>query len=141
MLLALAMASCMRCSLVRDPALQLEGADVGVPKLPRLSGGIPLSARLLYALAEVQFGKAHAYGHECVIGEARRRGVPIALGDDQLHGLEPLPEGRIVAIPDTDPSVAILPKQVLGAFLAWFEMQAGPHGAECPAPCRVLAHA
>src|SRR5882724_1051082 len=121
-------ASSIGCQLLRDPGFQPERDDVSVPQLPHPAVGIPPSTCLFDALPQVYFGKVNAHGHLCVIDETRRWRVPVALRDDQLHGLEPLLALRIVAIPHADEAVSVLREQLLRAFLAGLEMQARPHG-------------
>jgi hypothetical protein len=51
------------------------------------------------------------------------RRLPIALGDDDLHGLEALFPLRVVAIARADEAVTELREKLLRALLAWLEMQ------------------
>src|SRR5574341_1070770 len=123
-------ASYMRCLLFDDPASQLERDGLSVPQLPYLAAGIPPPTCLFHSVPQLHFVKADAHGHPGVIGEGPCRRVPITLCDDQLHGLEPLFLLRIVAIPHADQTVPVLREQLLGAFLAWLEVQPRPHGTE-----------
>ena len=125
----LATASSIRCPLVHDPGLPRERDGVSIPRLPPLAVGIPLPTSLFHALAQFHFGKVDTHGHRRVIGETRGGRVPVALGDDELHGLEPLPALRIVAITHADETVPELREQQLRASLAGLEMQARPHAA------------
>src|SRR5437899_747004 len=117
----------VRCLLFYNTGLQLERDDLRVAQLPHLATPIPLSASPLHLVPNLYFGKTHTHSHNRVIRKTRRWRVPLALGNDQLHSLEPLLLLRIITIAHTDETVAILRQQLLRAFLARFEMQARAH--------------
>ena len=90
-----ATASSIRCPLVHDPGSQRARDDVSIPQLRHLAVGIPFPTSLFHALAQVQFGKIDTHRYRHVIGETRGGRVPVVLGDDEFHGLEPFPALRI----------------------------------------------
>ena len=53
--------------------------------------------------------------NDLVLGERRPLRLPIGLGDDELHGFEPLLPLSIVAIAHADETVAVLGEQLLSA--------------------------
>ena len=63
-----------------------------------------------------------------VLGEARLWRFPIAFGDEELHGFEPLLPLCIVAIAHADEAVTVLREELFRALLARLEMQPDPRG-------------
>jgi hypothetical protein len=62
--------------------------------------------------------------------------LPIALGDDQLHSLDPLLPCGAVPVTHTDETLSVLPDEMLRAFPARLEMEAdrcGDGGGRVPA--------
>ena len=55
--------------------------------------------------------------NDLVLGERRPLRLPIGLGDDELHGCDPLFPLGIVAIAHADETVAVLREQLLRALL------------------------
>ncbi len=62
------------------------------------------------------------------MAEARPWRFPIAFGDEELHGFEPLLPLRIVAIAHADEAVTVLREELFRALLARLEMQPYPRG-------------
>src|SRR6266446_2337364 len=108
MLCFLVLVSSMRCLLLDDPGFQLERDDLIVAQLPHLAAAVPLPTGLFYPFPHVCLGKADAHPHDRLCGKPRRWRLPIALRDNELHGLEPLLPLRIVAIAYTHEPVPVL---------------------------------
>jgi len=108
---------------------QLERDDLIVAHLPHLAAPIPLPTRLFHPFPHLHFGKAYAHPNQRVSSTTWRGRVPLALCDDELHGLEALLPLRIVAIAHTDETVALRREQLFRAFLARFEMEESMHHA------------
>jgi hypothetical protein len=79
-----------RCRLLHDATGQPEYGDLVVAQLPSLSVPIPLPTGLLHPLTDGDFGKGDTQRDDLVTGERRPWRFPIASGDEQFHGLEPL---------------------------------------------------
>ena len=79
----------MRC-LLYDTGFQLEHYDLIVAHLPHLTAAIPLPTRLFHLFSDLHLGKAYAHSHNRIRGKTRRWRFPLALRDNELHGLEPL---------------------------------------------------
>jgi hypothetical protein len=69
-------------------------------------------------------------------GEARSWRHPVAFGNHELHGFEPLLPLRVVAITHADEAVTILREKLLRALLARLEMQPYPRGGGLGQPPR-----
>lgn len=114
--------------VLEDAAAQAERDDPVVAQLPDPSFGIPRPSGLLHQSSGCHVGKGDAQPYDPVAREAGARRFPIAFGDDELHGLEPLLSLRIVPIAHADEAVAVLRKKLLRASLARAEMQPHPRG-------------
>lgn len=111
-----------------NAAVEAERDHVIVAQLPDPLLWIPLPSGLLHAGASWHVGKSDTQSDDLVVGEARPWRVPVAFGDEQLHGLEPLLPLRIVPIAHTDEAVTVLREKLFRALLAWLEMQPDPRG-------------
>jgi len=121
-------ASTIGCEVVDDAAVQAERDHAIVAQLPDPSLWIPRPTGLLHPVEDCHVGKGDAYPDDLVVGEARRWRFPIALGDEELHGFEPLLPLRIVAIAHADEAVTVLREELLRPLLARLEMQPYPRG-------------
>jgi hypothetical protein len=115
-------ASTIGCGGVDDAAVQAERDHTIVAQLPDLSLWVPRPTGLLHQLPDRHVGEGDLYCDDLVMGEARPWRFPIAFGDDELHGLEPLLPLRIVAIADAEQAVTLLSKELLRTLLARLKM-------------------
>ncbi len=91
-------ASTTGCGFVDDAAVQAELDHAVVPQQPDPSLWIPRPASLFHPVTDCDVDKGDAQRDDLVVGEARPRRFPIAFGDEDLHGFEPLLPLGIVAI-------------------------------------------
>src|SRR6266849_249860 len=119
-------ASTIGCGFVDDAAVQANRDHTIVAQPPDPPLWIPRYTGLLHPFAECHVGKGHTEPDDLVVCEARRWRFPIAFGDDELHGFEPLPPLRIVAIAHADEAVTVLGEELLCALLSWIEMETYP---------------
>jgi len=98
-------ASTIGCGFVDDAAVQAERDHAIVPQLPDPALWIPGSTGLLHPVAECHVGKGHAEADDLVMSEARPWRFPIAFGDEELHGFEPLLPLGIVTIAHAEEAV------------------------------------
>jgi hypothetical protein len=75
---------------VNDAAPQAERDHTIVSQLPDLSIWVPRPTSLLYQRADCHVGEGDLKCDDLVMGEARPWRFPIAFGDDELDGFEPL---------------------------------------------------
>jgi len=111
------------CPFAGDAGIEAERGYAIVAQVPDPSLRVPRPAGLLDLCARLDVGKGDTEGHDVVRRESNPRRLPIALGDDDLHGLQPLLPPSLVAIAHTDEAVAVLREELFGAPLAWLEMQ------------------
>jgi hypothetical protein len=106
-------ASNIGCGGVDDAAVQAERDHTIVSQLPDLSIWVRRPTSLLHQRADCHVGEGDLKCADLVMGEARPWRFPLAFGDDELDGFEPLLQPRIVAIADAEQAVTLLRKELL----------------------------
>jgi hypothetical protein len=114
--------------LVDDAAGQAEREHAIVAQLPDPAIWIPRPPGLLHPIADGHVREGDAQPDDSVVGQVTPWRFPIAFGDEELHGLEPLLPLGIVAIAHADEAVTILCEKLLGTLLARLEMEPYPQG-------------
>ena len=105
---ARARASTIGCQVVNNAAVQTKRDCAIVAQLPDPLLWIPRSTCPLHAIAEPRFDEGDTQFDDLVGGDAGKRRLPIAFGDEELNGLGPLLPLRIVAIAYADEAVTVL---------------------------------
>lgn len=121
-----------------DPFRQTDTPDILLRRIPELPAGVPCPADGFDLALEVFFGVVDAQrddgcgglpGFGLIFLLDYRRCNPVFLVNDEFDGFVALVLLRVVAITDTNETVAVLGDQFLGAGFAGFADGADLHGA------------